>query len=25
TWLFAWSYMWSIALAADPGSLPSWK
>ncbi|CAF2247453.1 unnamed protein product [Brassica napus] len=25
TWLFAWSYMWSIALAADPGSLPSFE
>ncbi|CAN6914254.1 unnamed protein product [Brassica oleracea] len=25
TWLLAWPCMWSIALAADPGSLPSFK
>ncbi|CAN8230840.1 unnamed protein product [Cochlearia groenlandica] len=25
TWLLAWPCMWSIALAADPGSLPSLK
>ncbi|KAJ4880304.1 4-hydroxybenzoate polyprenyltransferase [Raphanus sativus] len=25
TWLLAWPCMWSIALAADPGSLPSFE
>ncbi|CAH2078153.1 unnamed protein product, partial [Thlaspi arvense] len=25
TWLLTWPCMWSIALAADPGSLPSFK
>ncbi|CAA7037430.1 unnamed protein product [Microthlaspi erraticum] len=25
TWLLAWPCMWSIALAADPGGLPSFK